>query len=224
MLPALEVVRDERVDGVVEEIVGVTLRQLRDESRQLIAQLQARYARDTGLPQLRIKHNNVLGYFIEVTTTHEDRLRSMPDLFIHRQTTAGQVRFTTLALSELETRILNAGAHALEIEKRHYSGLRQAVLDWAGPIGAAARGLAEVDLAAGFADLAVAGDWAEPEVDDGRAFSVQGGRHPVVERALARAGQPFVANDCALSEGETPAIWLLTGPNMASPPSCGRTR
>jgi DNA mismatch repair protein MutS len=190
-------------------------RALRDEGRGVIGRMQAEYVQLSGVQGLKIKHNNVLGYFIEVTTTHEDRLRSMPDLFIHRQTTAGQVRFTTLALSEMETRILNAGAHALEIEKRHYSGLRQAVLDWAGPIGAAARGLAEVDLAAGFADLAAAEAWAEPVVDDSRAFSVQGGRHPVVERALARAGQPFVANDCALTEGETPAIWLLTGPNMA---------
>ncbi len=200
-------------------------RQLRDEGRGVIGRMQADYVERTGVQSLKIKHNNVLGYFIEVTTTHEERLRSMPDLFIHRQTTAGQVRFTTLALSELETRILNAGNHALEIEKRHYDGLRQAVLDWAGPIGAAARALAEVDLTAGFADLAAAEDWAEPTVDDSRAFWVTGGRHPVVERALKRAGEPFVANDCALTEGETPAIWLLTGPNMAaSPPSCGRTR
>ena len=190
-------------------------RALRDEGRGVIGRMQADYVERTGVQSLKIKHNNVLGYFIEVTTTHEDRLRGMPDLFIHRQTTAGQVRFTTLALSDLETRILNAANHALEMEKRHYDGLRQAVLDWAGPVGAAARGLAEVDLAAGFADLAAAEDWAEPTVDDSRAFAVTGGRHPVVERALKRAGEPFVANDCRLTEGETPAIWLLTGPNMA---------
>jgi DNA mismatch repair protein MutS len=190
-------------------------RALRDEGRGVIGRMQADYVERTGVQSLKIKHNNVLGYFIEVTTTHEDRLRGMPDLFIHRQTTAGQVRFTTLALSDLETRILNAANHALEMEKRHYDGLRQAVLDWAGPVGAAARGLAEVDVAAGFADLAAAEDWAEPTVDDSRAFAVTGGRHPVVERALKRAGEPFVANDCRLTEGETPAIWLLTGPNMA---------
>ena len=190
-------------------------RQLRDEGRGVIGRMQAEYAERAGIPGLKIKHNNVLGYFIEVTTTHEDRMRAMPDLFIHRQTTAGQVRFTTLALSELETRILNAGNHAVEIEKRHYEGLKAAVLAEAGPIGAAARALAEIDLAAAFADLAVAEDWCEPQVDDSRAFAVTAGRHPVVERALKRAGEPFVANDCALTGSATPAIWLLTGPNMA---------
>lgn len=190
-------------------------RALRDEGRGVIGRMQAEYAEASGVQGLKIKHNNVLGYFIEVTTTHEERLRAKPELFIHRQTTAGQVRFTTLALSELETRILNAGNHALEIEKRHYDGLKQAVLDRAGPIAAAARALAEADLAAAFADLAASEDWAEPQVDDSRAFAVEGGRHPVVERALRRSGEPFVANDCRLTEGETPALWLLTGPNMA---------
>ena len=191
-------------------------RSLRDEGRGVVARMQAEYVALTGVASLKIKHNNVLGYFIEVTTTHEDRLRAMPELFIHRQTTAGQVRFTTLALSEIETRILNAGNHALEIEKRHFDGLRSAVLAAAGPIGLTSRALAEIDLTAGFADLAAADGWAEPVVDDSRAFDVRGGRHPVVERALRRqrAG-PFVANDCALTAGETPAIWLLTGPNMA---------
>ncbi len=191
-------------------------RTLRDEGRSVIARMQAEYVALTGIPGLKIKHNNVLGYFIEVTTTHEDRLRAMPETFIHRQTTAGQVRFTTLPLSEIETRILNAGNHALEIEKRHYEGLKREILALAGPIGLAARSLAEIDLAAAFADLAAAESWAEPLVDDSRAFVVTGGRHPVVERALLRQGAgPFVANDCALTDAGTPAIWLLTGPNMA---------
>jgi DNA mismatch repair protein MutS len=116
----------------------------------------------------------------------------------------------------METRILNAGNHALEIEKRHFEALRAAVLAASGPVGAAARALAEVDLAAAWADLAAEEGWAEPMVDESRAFVVEGGRHPVVERALRRQGAgPFVANDCALTEGGTPAIWLLTGPNMA---------
>jgi DNA mismatch repair protein MutS len=193
-------------------------RRLRDEGRGVIAGMQADFIADTGIQSLKIKHNNVLGYFIETTSTHAERMLSPPlsERFIHRQTTAGQVRFTTVELSELETRILNAGNHALEIEKRHYESLRQAVLAQAGPVGAAARALAEVDLTAAWADLAAEENWAEPVVDDSRAFVVEGGRHPVVERALRRQGAgPFVANDCALTEGETPAIWLLTGPNMA---------
>ena len=193
-------------------------RRLRDEGRGVIASMQADFIAATGIQSLKIKHNNVLGYFIETTSTHAERMLSPPlsETFIHRQTTAGQVRFTTVELSEMETRILNAGNHALEIEKRHFEALRQAVLSASGPVGAAARALAEVDLAAAWADLAAEEGWAEPVVDESRAFVVQGGRHPVVERALRRQGAgPFVANDCALTEGETPAVWLLTGPNMA---------
>ncbi|MFN6056923.1 MAG: DNA mismatch repair protein MutS, partial [Paracoccaceae bacterium] len=190
-------------------------RALRDEGRGVIARMQAEYIEATGVQSLKIKHNNVLGYFIETTTTHEDRMRAMPELFIHRQTTAGQVRFTTLALSDLETRILNSANHALEIEKRHYSGLKAEILDASAPIALAARALADIDLAAAFADLSAEEGWCAPEVDDSRAFQIIGGRHPVVERALRRDGQPFVANDCALTDKDTPAIWLLTGPNMA---------
>ena len=193
-------------------------RRLRDEGRGVIAAMQAEFIADTGIQSLKIKHNNVLGYFIETTATHAERMLSPPlsERYIHRQTTAGQVRFTTVELSEMETRILNAGNHALEIEKRHFDTLRRMVLDCAGPIGAAARALAEVDLTAAWADIAVAEDWCEPQVDDSRAFMVVGGRHPVVERALRRqGGAAFVANDCALTDANTPAIWLLTGPNMA---------
>jgi DNA mismatch repair protein MutS len=190
-------------------------RALRDEGRGVIGRMQAEYVAATGVPSLKIKHNNVLGYFIETTTTHEDRMRAMPELFIHRQTTAGQVRFTTLALSDLETRILNSANHALEIEKRHYHGLKAEILASSGPIAQAARALAEIDLAAAFADLSADENWCEPQIDDSRAFQITGGRHPVVERALRQQGQPFVANDCALTDRDTPAIWLLTGPNMA---------
>ncbi|HMS95686.1 MAG TPA: DNA mismatch repair protein MutS, partial [Tabrizicola sp.] len=191
-------------------------RALRDEGRGVIARMQVEYVDKTGIQSLKVKHNNVLGYFIETTTIHEDRMRAMPELFIHRQTTAGQVRFTTLALSDLETRILNSANHALEIEKRHYSALKSAILDASAPIAQAARALAEIDLIAGFADLSADEGWCEPEIDDSRAFQISGGRHPVVERALRQQGAgPFVANDCGLTDSGTPAIWLLTGPNMA---------
>jgi len=125
------------------------------------------------------------------------------------------MRFATVELAEMETRILNAGNLALEQEKAHFVALRAAVLTQAAAIAAAARGLAELDLAAALADLAVAEDWCAPVVDDSHAFVVQGGRHPVVERALKRQGLAFVPNDCALTRADTPAIWLVTGPNMA---------
>ncbi|MBD3665240.1 DNA mismatch repair protein MutS [Sulfitobacter aestuariivivens] len=194
-------------------------RKLRDEGRSVIAQMQQQFVSDTGISSLKIKHNNVLGYFIETTATHAEKMLSPPlnETFIHRQTTANQVRFTTVELSELETKILNAGNHALEIEKRLYEALRGDVLQSAGEIGVASAGLAEIDLATALAELAEIENWTKPKVDESRAFAIEGGRHPVVERALAQgAGEPFIANDCDLSaDGETANIWLLTGPNMA---------
>jgi DNA mismatch repair protein MutS len=200
------------VDGELDQA-----RELRDHGRGVIGRMQGEYAALAGVPSLKIKHNNVLGYFIETTDTHAARMLSAPlnETFIHRQTTANQVRFTTVPLSEIETRILNAGNHALEIEKRLFEALKADVLADAGRVSEAARTLAEIDLTAAFADLAVGEGWCEPAVDDSRAFNVTGGRHPVVERALKLQGAAFIANDCALTEGATPAIWLLTGPNMA---------
>jgi len=160
----------------------------------------------------------VLGYFIETTSTHAERMLSPPlnERFIHRQTTANQVRFTTLPLSEMETRILNAGARALEIELALFAVLRDEVLAQAAAIHAAARALAEIDVTAAFAELARSRNWCRPVVEAGRAFVVQSGRHPVVEAALVRAGKPFVANDLVMEPwGDAAAIRLLTGPNMA---------
>jgi DNA mismatch repair protein MutS len=190
-------------------------RRLRDEGRGVIASMQADYAQDTGIPSLKIKHNNVLGYFIEVTTTHAEKMHALSERYIHRQTTANQVRFTTLDLSELETRIHNAGARALEIEKRHFDALRAAILDQAAPLAQTARALAEIDLASALAEIAEAQSWCAPTLDTSRAFQITGGRHPVVEQALTRQGQPFIPNDCDLSASDSAKIWLLTGPNMA---------
>ena len=193
-------------------------RKLRDEGRSVIAQMQKEFATQTGISALKIKHNNVLGYFIETTATHADKMLSPPlnETFIHRQTTANQVRFTTVELSEMETKILNAGNRALEIEKRLYVALKSAILDSAALITQTARALAEIDLATSLAHLARAQNWCKPTVDSSRAFNIVGGRHPVVEKALRdQSGQPFIANDCDLSATDTANIWLLTGPNMA---------
>ena len=189
-------------------------RELRDHGRGVIAGMQADYADLAGVSSLKIKHNNVLGYFIETTATHAEKMMAPPlnETFIHRQTTANQIRFTTVKLSEIETRILNAGAHALEIEKRVFAVLAEAIISVADRISAMARALAEIDVALSMAALARDEDWCRPEIDTSRAFEIQGGRHPVVEAALRKSGEPFVANDCDLTA--TP-IWLLTGPNMA---------
>lgn len=191
-------------------------RRLRDEGRGVIAGMQAEYVGLTGIQSLKIKHNNVLGYFVEVTATHAEKMLSAPlnESFKHRQTTANQVRFTTVPLSEMETKILNAGGRALEIEKRLYDSLKAAVLDYSAEISQAARALAELDLAASLGDLAHAEDWCRPRIDESRCLTIEGGRHPVVEQALRKqGGEPFIANDCSL--GADSDVWLLTGPNMA---------
>ena len=189
-------------------------RQLRDEGRSIIAQMQQEYIQQTEISSLKIKHNNVLGYFVETTATHADKMMAPPlnETFIHRQTTANQVRFTTVPLSEIETKILNAGNHAIELEKRIYQSLTKEILRLSDEISGAASGLAELDIATSLAKITQSNDWARPTVDNSKAFEISGGRHPVVEAALQSDGARFVANDCALSDGK---VWLLTGPNMA---------
>ncbi len=190
-------------------------RRLRNEGRSIIAGLQQKYSLQTAIQSLKIKHNNVLGYFIETTATHAEKMLSPPlsDLFIHRQTTANQVRFTTVALSELETKILNAANHAQDIEQRHFDDLRAAVLAQAPQISLAAQAFAIFDVSLALADLAIRENWCRPKVDNSFAFAISGGRHPVVEHALkSQSEASFIANDSALDDNK---IWLLTGPNMA---------
>jgi DNA mismatch repair protein MutS len=196
-------------------------RALRDESRRIVAALQVRYAETTGVRSLKIRHNNVLGYFVDVTAQHGDKLMSAPlnATFIHRQTLAGQVRFTTTELGELEAKIANAAGRALTLELEIFDRLAASVTAASVAIKGAAAALAVVDVAGALASLAVERDYVRPEVDGSLAFAIAGGRHPVVEQALARDGGPFVANDCDLSPpsaaAEAGRIWLITGPNMA---------
>jgi DNA mismatch repair protein MutS len=196
------------------------LRALRDESRRVIAALQARYAEQTGVRALKVRHNNVLGYFVEVTAQHGDRLMGAPlnATFIHRQTLAGQVRFTTTELGELEAKIASAAERALGLELEIFDKLAERVIAETEAIKDCAEALARLDVASALAHLAAERDYARPQVDDGLDFVVEGGRHAVVEQALSRDGTPFVANDCDLSpppETDGGRIWLITGPNMA---------
>jgi DNA mismatch repair protein MutS len=196
-------------------------RALRDESRRVIAALQVKYAETTGVRALKIRHNNVLGYFVDVTAQHGDKLMTAPlnATFIHRQTTAGQVRFTTTELGELEAKIANAAERALAMEIEIFDRLAAVVTAATAAIKLAAEALAVVDVATALAALAVERDYVRPTVDGTLAFVISGGRHPVVEQALGKDGGPFVANDCDLSPPPVDAgagrIWLVTGPNMA---------
>jgi DNA mismatch repair protein MutS len=199
-------------------------RALRDESRRVIAALQARYAETTAVRALKIRHNNVLGYFVEVTAQHGDKLMAPPlnATFIHRQTLAGQVRFTTTELGELEAKIASAADRALGIELETFAKLSATVTAAAAAIKDAAEALGVLDVASSLAQLAVERGYMRPEIDGSLDFVIEGGRHPVVEQALAGDGGPFVANDCDLSpppraadQGTHGRIYLLTGPNMA---------
>ena len=192
-------------------------RALRDESRKVIAQLQADYADQTGVKSLKIRHNNVLGYFVEVTAQNGDRLMSAPlnATFIHRQTLAGQVRFTTTTLGELEAKISNAADRALGMELEAFDRLLAQVIEASESIKDAADALAQLDVASSLATLAVERNYVRPEIDRSLDFVIEGGRHAVVEQAIS---EPFVANDCELSppkDAKSGRIWLLTGPNMA---------
>jgi DNA mismatch repair protein MutS len=195
-------------------------RALRDESRRVVAALQIRYAEFTGIRTLKIRHNNVLGYFVDVTAQHGEKLMAAPfnATFIHRQTTAGQVRFTTTELGELEAKIANAADRALALELEIFERLTATVAAASGAIKAAADALAMIDAAAALAALAIERDYVRPEIDDSLAFAISGGRHPVVEQMLAASAGPFIANDCDLSppaQEKAGRIWLVTGPNMA---------
>ena len=206
-------------------------RALRDKSRRVIAALQVRYAETTAIRALKIRHNNVLGYFVDVSAQHGEKLLAAPlnATFIHRQTTAGQVRFTTTELGELEAKIANAAERALALELDIFDRLAASVAAASATIKEAANALAMLDVTTALAALAVERDYTRPDVDGSLAFAITGGRHPVVEQALISSGGPFVANDCDLSPppprypppqaGEDKEgagrIWLITGPNMA---------
>jgi DNA mismatch repair protein MutS len=192
------------------------LRDLQQDSRRFIAALQARYATETGCRTLRVKHNHMIGYFVEVPQNiGEDLLREpWKDTFVHRQTMAGAMRFSTMELGELESKIASAADRALKIELALFDEMVQALLDLTAEIAAAAESIAVIDVSAALADLAMRLDWTRPVVDTSLAFKVKGGRHPVVEAALKREGVPFIANDSDLSGKDAGHILLITGPNM----------
>ncbi|MFN3230777.1 MAG: DNA mismatch repair protein MutS [Alphaproteobacteria bacterium] len=191
-------------------------RMLRDESRQLIAGLQATCRDQTGVGSLKVRHNNVLGYYIEVPAAHGEKLMSAPlnETYIHRQTMAGAMRFNTTELAELDSKISRAADRVLALELQAFADLQARVTaNWAA-ISLAARALAALDVASAMAHLAMTRNWSRPRVDDGLAFAVEDGRHPVVEAALRNNGnESFVSNGCDL--GEDQRLWLVTGPNMA---------
>ncbi len=204
-------------------------RALRDQSRQVMATLEAGYAQETGIKALKVRHNNILGYYIEVPAGASKPMLSSPlsDTFRHRQTMAGATRFTTQELAEIESRIVSAADRALATEQDIFAELATAIATEERVLGATAAALAELDCVTALAEVAVEQRYVRPLLDDSTTFDIRGGRHTVVEQALkgANAGA-FIENDCVLvtSRPEAPTgfdemtearLWLVTGPNMA---------
>ncbi len=205
-------------------------RRLKDDSRKVMAGLEARYVNETGIKTLKIRHNNVLGYYVEVGAANAKPLMAEPhsQTFRHRQTLANAVRFTTRELAETEGLIASAAERALAIEQEVFTDLARSVGEAERALCETAAALAELDHYAGLAELAFQENYVRPEVTDGMEFEIRGGRHPVVEQALRQAkAAPFIENDCVLGSGVAPPpgfededgksgrIWLVTGPNMA---------
>jgi DNA mismatch repair protein MutS len=193
-------------------------RALRDDSRRVVAALEARLQAESGVA-LKVKHNAVLGYFLEATAKQAEPLMKPPlnVTFIHRQTLANQVRFTTGELADLDARIAQAAERALAMEVETFEAFRERCRELAGPIQAAAEALARLDVASALAEWAEESEATRPEIDASRRFCVEGGRHPVVEAAVRREGEAFTPNDCSLDgAGDGLArVAIVTGPNMA---------
>ena len=190
------------------------VKNLKDDSHQLITRLQGKYIEQTGISQLKIKYNNVIGYFIEVPSKFSAEILADKN-FIHRQSVLNAARFTTVELTELENNIRGAAEKALAMELEIFDNLIKDVLTAADDISRTAKAMAEFDVGAALADLAVEKNYCRPQIDESLIFDVKNGRHPVVEEAIARDHSgTFVGNDCCLGEGDG-NIWLLTGPNMA---------
>ncbi|MGE0251170.1 MAG: DNA mismatch repair protein MutS [Dongiaceae bacterium] len=188
-------------DASLDEIISA-----RDDGKRLIANLQSRYAIEAKAPALKIKHNNILGYFIEVPPKSAN---GMGEPFIHRQTLSTGVRFTTVELGELESKILKAADHALALELELFAALSTLVLNEAEALGRLADSLAVLDVSAALAELAVERNYVRATIDDSLAFAITGGRHAVVEAMV----NSFTPNDCDLNANQK--LWLITGPNMA---------
>jgi DNA mismatch repair protein MutS len=201
--------------GYIAEGYDAALDELRDTAahgRRAIAALEARYRDSTGVASLKIRHNAVLGYHVEVSARHADKLLAADSGFTHRQTLAGVVRFNSPELHEEASRVVEAGAHALAAEAAHGEELTGLAVAAAAQITATAEAIARIDVAASHAHRAAEGGWTAPQLTDEPCLEIDAGRHPVVESALKETGERFIAN--YLSMGPSDRLWLITGPNM----------
>jgi DNA mismatch repair protein MutS len=189
------------------------LRETARDGRTAVLALEAKLRAQTGVAALKIRHNGVLGYHIEVAAKAADPLLRADSGLIHRQTLAGVVRFGSMELADLAATIAQAGDHALAAEAAHLEELRSLALAETAAITETAAALARLDVASALAELAQTEGWTRPVVDGSTAFHIEAGRHPVVEAAVKAARGRFTPNDCNLSADAR--LWLVTGPNMA---------
>ena len=201
--------------GYIAEGYDAALDILRDKAaggRRAIAALEAQYRETTGIAALKIRHNAVLGYHIEVTQRHADALMAASSPFTHRQTLAGVVRFNAPELAAEAASLVQAGAQAIAAEGAHFGRLLDLAAHHADAIAASAAAMARVDVTLSHAEMALRANWCCPQIADSPCLIIEGGRHPVVEAALAANADQFVANDVALTTDDR--LWLVTGPNM----------
>ena len=194
------------------------VRLLRDDSRRVIANLENEYRDLTKIKTLKIRNNNVLGYFVDVSQKAADPLMTAPlnETFIHRQTLASAVRFTTGQLADLDSEISRSRDQALAREQEIFDHLCKEVLARADDILMAADAVAVIDVSSAFAALASEENYCRPTIDDSLVFNIEAGRHPVVEQTTKKTGSgSFIANDCELGSKDAASLWLVTGPNMA---------
>lgn len=206
-----------RDGGFVREGCSADLDELiniKKNAKKLLMDFQAKYIQQTGINNLKVTFNNVLGYFIEVPAKVAEPLLINKEMgFIHRQTMVNCVRFTTGELADLETKIMHADEKALALELELYEALRLQILAESETILQASQALSNIDVSCALADLALEQNWTRPTLTNGKEFEIKGGRHPVVEYALSKENQAFIPNDCNLNDQNN--LWLLTGPNMA---------
>lgn len=188
------------------------MRGLAHGAKETIAGMQAEYAAATGIHNLKIKYNNILGYFIEVPSARADSLMKPESGFIHRQTMSGNMRFTTARLIDLDNDVRSAAEKSAAIEADIISSLIEKIRAIADDLLASAELLADLDVWYSLAVVADKYSWVRPEVTNDVAFDIVGGRHPVIDFVLRSRGDNFVKNDCNLN---VKSIALLTGPNMA---------
>ena len=201
--------------GILPELDA--LRTMRDDTRRVIVDLETRLKSETGIASLKVRHNNVLGYHIEITAVNAERLKNSEAgrSFVHRQTTAQAQRYTNSELSELASRIADAADRALSLEMEIFSQLVGDIQSISAELSDVAQAVARIDVLSALAVLAADQGYTRPTISEGLDFAIERGRHPVVEAALARQAMGFVANGSDLSPDGPGRLWLVTGPNMA---------